>query len=287
MIAARHRRQRRLPQVDRLLVVAGSRAGPALRKCVAMGGLPDRAEPSHTNCLPGGGQFAPECGTIAHDAADLPPQLQRYLPRERVRGGVSNHRRLVVMGQVVRSPYATNAGVIKEQPVPFSHEHHVGDDGIDCRYCHTSVEDGAFAGIPPTQTCMNCHSHVWRDAEALAPVRASYRTGEPLVWNRVHDVPDFAYFDHGIHVHKGVACRTCHGRVDTMPLMWREATLHMEWCLDCHRSPAERVGSREDVFVMDAAEAVGQGGESAADGAVDWALQYHVQSKTNCSVCHR
>jgi hypothetical protein len=190
-----------------------------------------------------------------------------------------------LMSALVRSPYATSAHVIKEQPVPFSHKHHVAEAGIDCRYCHTSVESSSFAGIPPTETCMNCHSHLWVDSPMLEPVRASYRTGEPLRWNRVHDVPDFAYFDHSIHVRKGVACVTCHGQVDDMPLMHREATLHMEWCLECHRDPARFVGPRGLVFASS--------GHSpdlshiANWREVDWAREYHVKSKTDCSVCHR
>jgi hypothetical protein len=186
---------------------------------------------------------------------------------------------------LVRSPYATNAGVIKEQPVPFSHQHHVAECAIDCRYCHNSVETSSFAGIPPTETCMNCHSQLWADSRLLAPVRESYRSGTPIAWNRVHDLPDFAYFDHSIHVHKGVACITCHGDVDRMPLMWREATLHMDWCLDCHREPQKFVGPRELVFATNSSP------PPIAAAAVprdeNWGLKYHVQSKTDCTVCHR
>jgi hypothetical protein len=186
------------------------------------------------------------------------------------------------MGAIVRSPYATSAGVIKEQPVPFSHQHHVADIGIDCRYCHTSVEDSSFAGIPPTETCMNCHSQIWNEATMLAPVRTSYRDGKSLVWNRVNDLPDYAYFDHSIHISKGVACVTCHGRVDQMPLMSREATLHMEWCLECHFEPGRFIGPRERVFSPDAAE-----WNASQKRQIDLVEAYHVQSKTDCSVCHR
>lgn len=187
-----------------------------------------------------------------------------------------------LMLAIVRSPYVTSARVIKEQPVPFSHEHHVAACGIDCRYCHTSVEDTSFAGIPPTQTCMNCHSQLWTESPMLEPVRASYRTGKPLVWNRVHDLPDFAYFDHSIHVRKGVSCATCHGQVDQMPLMHREATLHMEWCLECHRQPERFVGPRELVFASAASPV-----DASKTGQANWIEAYHVQSKTDCSVCHR
>jgi hypothetical protein len=185
-------------------------------------------------------------------------------------------------GMYVRSPYATWAGVILEQPVPFSHQHHVAECGIDCRYCHTSVETSPFAGIPPTETCMNCHSELWRDSPLLAPVRESFRTGQPLVWRRVHDVPDFAHFDHSVHVHKGVACVRCHGRVDEMPLMWREATLHMEWCLDCHRDPERYIVAREDVFSMTCLLE-----ELPADERRRLGDEYALKSKTDCSICHR
>src|SRR6201993_796331 len=118
--------------------------------------------------------------------------------------------------EIQGSPYVTYAGVRKPQPVPFSHQHHVGDDGIDCRYCHTSVENSSFAGIPPTKTCMSCHSQIWADSPALAPVRNSFRDDQSIQWTRVHNLPGFVYFDHSIHVHKGIGCSTCHGRVDMM-----------------------------------------------------------------------
>ena len=183
---------------------------------------------------------------------------------------------------LARSPYVTEVGVVREQPVPFSHKHHVGDAGIDCRYCHTSVEESAVAGIPPTETCMNCHSQLWKDAPLLEPVRESYRTGKPLEWTRVHDLPDFAYFNHSIHIAKGIGCSTCHGQVDDMPLMWKAASLHMEWCLDCHRAPEKHIRPRNEVFNMD--------WKPADDPDFDAARlmrEYHVKSKTNCSVCHR
>src|SRR4051794_32271558 len=149
-----------------------------------------------------------------------------------------------------RSPWMTDARSPREQPIQFSHERHVGGNGIDCRYCHTSVEDSAFAGIPPTKTCMNCHSQIFSTSPFLEPVRQSFRTNQSIAWTRVHDLPDFVYFNHSIHINKGVGCATCHGRVDRMPLMRKEASLQMEWCLDCHRNPESYVRPREAVFDM-------------------------------------
>lgn len=150
-----------------------------------------------------------------------------------------------------RSNYKTRVHLAIDQPVPFSHQHHVAGLGIDCRYCHTTVEVSPFAGIPPTGTCMNCHSQIWADAPLLAPVRESWRTGRPLRWNRVHDLPDYVYFNHAIHVNKGVGCSTCHGRVDQMPLTWKNQTLQMEWCLDCHRQPEKYLRPLEEIFDLD------------------------------------
>ena len=188
----------------------------------------------------------------------------------------------LVGGSLQRSSYTTEVGTPREQPVPFSHRHHVGGIGIDCRYCHTSVEDAAFAGIPPTQTCMNCHRQIWSTSALLEPVRESFRTDRSLIWIRVHDLPDFVYFDHSIHVRKGVGCATCHGRVDQMPLMWRTQTLHMEWCLDCHRHPEQYLRPRDKVFTMDwepPADQLALGTRLVHD--------YGVNSMTSCSVCHR
>jgi len=161
---------------------------------------------------------------------------------------------VVILGWVLYvvqgSPFVTYAGVRKPQPVPFSHQHHVTGLGIDCRYCHTSVETSSFAGIPPTKTCMNCHAQIWTNAQLLEPVRASYRSGESLLWTRVNQLPDFVYFNHSIHVTKGVGCNTCHGPVDLMPLMYQQESLQMEWCLGCHRDPGKNLRPREQVFNM-------------------------------------
>ena len=182
----------------------------------------------------------------------------------------------------LRSSYSTQVDVARSQPVPFSHKHHVAGLGIDCRYCHTSVEESAFSGIPPTKTCMTCHSVIWKDAEILEPVRESYRTDESIEWTRVHDLPDFVYFDHSIHLAKGIGCSSCHGRVDQMPLMWKVNTLNMDWCLSCHRDPVAEVRPREELFNM----AWDPESLTRAERE-ELAASYDVQSLTNCSVCHR
>jgi hypothetical protein len=184
--------------------------------------------------------------------------------------------------RVAHSGYVTREGVVLQQPVPFSHDHHVAQIGIDCRYCHTAVEKEASAGIPPTQTCMNCHNQLWTNAEILEPVRASFREGKPLQWNRVNDLPDFVYFNHSIHVAKGVACTTCHGPVDKMPLMYQGTPLTMSWCLDCHRDPVKNLRPREEVTNVNWQPPA----DLAAQQAV-WAQAHNVQSKVSCSTCHR
>src|SRR6185312_6108550 len=197
-----------------------------------------------------------------------------------------------------RSPYVTYAGVARPQPVPFSHQHHVGGLGIDCRYCHTSVENSDFAGIPPTRTCMNCHSEMWTAAPMLEPVRESFRSGKSLVWNRVNDLPDFVYFDHSIHVNKGVGCNTCHGPVDRMPLMFNFASLQMEWCIGCHRGPEKVLRPRDQVFNMryqqpstDLPVVVdGKSFTDQMDLGKYLSNKYNLRSAmdiTSCSTCHR
>jgi hypothetical protein len=184
-----------------------------------------------------------------------------------------------------RSNFVTRQNQPREQPIPFSHAHHVGGEGFDCRYCHTSVEDSSFAGIPATQICMNCHSQIWRTSSTLEPVRASYRTGQSILWTRVHDLPDFVYFNHSIHVAKGVGCESCHGRVDQMPLMWQHATLKMEWCLNCHRHPEQYVRPRQYITTMGYVPAGDQ--EEIGRRLV---AEYHIQDPrllTSCSTCHR
>ena len=181
-----------------------------------------------------------------------------------------------------RSAYATGVGVAIEQPVPFSHKHHAGGLGIDCRYCHTSVETSNFAGFPPTKTCMSCHSQIWADSPTLEPVRASFRTDQSIQWNKVHKLADFVYFNHSIHINKGVGCQTCHGQVDRMPLVWRVNTLQMEWCLDCHRQPEKYVRPRDQVFNMSY-----QPDEDQSVLGPRLVAEYKIQKMTHCSTCHR
>jgi hypothetical protein len=186
---------------------------------------------------------------------------------------------------LMRSSWLTRQNETVEQPVQFSHAHHVGGEGIDCRYCHTSVEKSAFAGIPPTKTCMNCHSNLWANAPMLEPVRASLKNDTPISWTRVNDLPDFVYFSHQIHVKQGVGCVTCHGPVDKMPLMYQAHSLQMEWCLDCHKAPEKYLRPRDQVFNV--------AYEAPADQlALGMRLKQEynvasVQHLTTCSVCHR
>lgn len=186
---------------------------------------------------------------------------------------------------IARSPYVTDVGIARSQPVQFSHEHHVNGLGIDCRYCHTSVEVSAYAGIPPTHTCMSCHSQIWNDSPALAAVRESYRTGLPIVWTRVHRVPDYVYFNHSIHVNKGVGCASCHGPVDQMPLVWKAEPMTMEWCLACHREPEQHLRPREQIYNMDWTPA-----EDQFTLGTRLKEEYHVADPytlTQCYICHR
>jgi hypothetical protein len=190
-----------------------------------------------------------------------------------------------VFTQVSRSSYMTGRYVEKQQPVQFSHKHHTGDDGIDCRYCHTTVETTASAGMPSTQTCMNCHSQIWADAEYLEPVRASFRDNKPIEWERVHDLPEYTYFNHSIHIAKGVGCSTCHGEIDNMPSVYQENTLQMEWCLACHREPEKFIRPKSEIYNMQ-----WQDGDIEPETRLSLKADYKIRSKemlTSCSVCHR
>jgi hypothetical protein len=179
--------------------------------------------------------------------------------------------------------YFTRVAFIRPQPVPFSHEHHVSGLGIDCRYCHTSVEVSATAGYPATHICMSCHSQIWTNADMLAPVRRSLAEGKPIRWNRVNALPDYVFFDHSIHVAKGVGCTTCHGPINEMPLVWKGADLQMGWCLDCHRNPGPNLRPHEAVFDPD----WHRGPNTPSADQLVAANHIHPQSLSDCSVCHR
>ena len=189
---------------------------------------------------------------------------------------------LGLFDEVNRSPWVTQARVARDQPIQFSHERHVAGNGIDCRYCHTSVEESSFAGIPPTKTCMNCHSEIFSGSPYLEPVRQIFRSDRSIEWTRVHDLPDFVYFNHSIHVNKGVGCTTCHGQVDRMPLIWQEKSLQMEWCIDCHRNPEQYVRPRSAVFSVDYTAPSNQ-----LELGRQLVAQYNIQKLTSCSTCHR
>ncbi len=205
--------------------------------------------------------------------------------------------RVVIIGAVIsaagavgaalwlqRSDYITQVGVAKTQPIQFSHDHHVRGIGIDCRYCHSTVEDGPFAGIPASETCMNCHKIIWNTAPILEPVRQSAATGKPLEWVRIHDLPDFVYFNHSIHVSRGVGCSTCHGQVDQMPLMRQVSSLQMEWCLNCHRDPAPNLRPKSEITNMAWKPSPEQ--EAIARATIADAHS-QIESPQACSYCHR
>lgn len=181
-----------------------------------------------------------------------------------------------------RSAYVTQEGVARQQPVQFSHKHHAGQLGIDCRYCHTSVERGPVAGVPATQTCMSCHSQIWAQSPYLEPVRASFQSDRSIAWIKVYDLPDFVYFNHAIHVQKGVACATCHGRIDEMNQVWQASSLQMEWCLDCHRHPERYLRPREHLFDL-----AWQAPADQPTLGLELVREYDVRTRVDCSTCHR
>jgi len=179
--------------------------------------------------------------------------------------------------------YYTGVDFVQPQPVPFSHEHHVSQLGIDCRYCHTSVEVSANAGLPATHICMTCHSQLWTNANMLAPVRQSLAKGEPIRWNRVYNLPEYVFFNHSIHVTKGVGCTTCHGQIDRMPLTWKASSLAMSWCLDCHQNPAPNLRPRKEVFSTDWKPTP----DTPTGEQLLAAYNIHPATLSDCSVCHR
>jgi hypothetical protein len=214
------------------------------------------------------------------------PPAMNIVSRVTIAGGLLGTVSLMWLSLMfMRSSYGTDAGIVRAQPIPFSHEHHAGVLGIDCRYCHTTVEHSSFAGMPATKTCMNCHSQIWVGSEMLKPVRDSYAADAPLHWHRVYNLPGFVYFDHSIHVQKGIGCASCHGQIDEMPLTYQVPTLLMEWCLECHRKPERNIRPREEVFNMryqQPADQLSLGRQLCADYGVKTSLEI-----TSCTVCHR
>jgi len=191
----------------------------------------------------------------------------------------------IVYTQVARSSYLTGQYQEKMQPVQFSHKHHVGDDGIDCRYCHTAVETSSSAGMPSTQTCMACHSQVWSDSEYLKIVRDSWDNKKPIPWVRVHDLPEYTYFNHSIHVAKGVGCSTCHGNIAAMPVVYKQEALYMSWCLNCHRNPEQFLRPQSEIYNtawQPPADQIAQGLKLKEEYGIRTSFQL-----TNCSICHR
>jgi Cytochrome c7 and related cytochrome c len=197
-----------------------------------------------------------------------------------------------------RSGYATGMNEVIEQPVPFSHKHHVGELGIDCRYCHNSVETSSYAGIPATKVCMNCHQQIWTGAELLEPVRESYKLDKPIVWTKVYNVPQYTYFNHSIHIGKGVGCVECHGQVDEMPLIFQAKTLLMEWCISCHRDPEKHLRPPEEVFSMTWKPSqetfnpkTGEKYPTDPEALGKMLMENHgirsPMALTSCSICHR
>lgn len=210
--------------------------------------------------------FSPKSNT----AAKLWPILAGVVPA------------LLLWAGVNTTPWTHATGVAPEQPAPFSHLRHVSQVGLDCRYCHTSVETGAFAGIPATDTCFTCHSQIWPNSPLVAAVRDSQATNKPIRWNRVNKVPDYVYFDHSIHVTKGVSCFTCHGPVDKMALTYKETAFEMKWCLTCHRAPERFVRPQNKIYDPSYQP---PGGEEGKKLVKDYGIAK--EQLANCSMCHR
>ena len=202
---------------------------------------------------------------------------------------------IVSMAAFFRSDYTTGAREVVDQPIPFSHKHHVAELGIGCQYCHTSVDQSASAGFPPTRTCINCHQQMWTGAELLKPARESFKTDEPIVWNKVHNTPHYVYFNHSIHIKKGVGCYSCHGRIDEMNLVYQSKTLLMEWCLDCHRNPENHLRPLDEVYniAWAASDEINPDTKKPYDQLTlgrelkDKHMVREASITTNCSFCHR
>ncbi len=228
-----------------------------------------------------------ESKTVAADRFDFPPWANYLFPAALlVAIGVATYLPLVLTLGI--SPTTRNVGYQPEQPLPFSHALHAGQLGIDCRYCHSTVENAAFAAIPSTQTCLNCHAAIKSDSPHLEAVRASFEQGTPVSWVKVHDLPDFVYFNHSAHVNKGVACQTCHGQINEMEVVRQVEPMSMAWCLECHRSPEKHLRPREAVTSM--TWDVATTGKTQAEWGRELMSEYHIQSReflTSCTTCHR
>ena len=231
------------------------------------------------------------------------PRWTNYLLLILVIGGAGAGLYLPVLGALGASPRTTDVGYAPRQPVPFSHAQHAGQLGIDCRYCHVGVDKGPHSTLPPTQTCMNCHTSVKTTARvvdpdnnnaeivvpnpSLTPVFESWKTGKPVEWIRVHDLPDYAYFNHSAHVNRGVSCVSCHGRVDQMDVVSQAQPLSMAWCLDCHRDPAKHLRPLDEITNLAWKPPVGEEGEKLAQDLMQHYQIRDVAYMTSCSTCHR
>jgi hypothetical protein len=215
-----------------------------------------------------------------------------FPPRSNTFARISLLGTLILLGAVVglavlyvHSPAVNKVGVDVPQPVDFPHGFHVAAVGLDCRYCHETVDTSSFAGMPPTQTCMSCHSQIRLDSALLQPVRDSWETGEPIAWNRVNSLPDYTYFNHSIHVNKGMGCETCHGRTDEQRTAVKAETFYMAWCLECHRQPEKYVRPLDQVYTM--GFSLGENQEAIGASLV---REYNIRPAsvlTDCSICHR
>ena len=221
-----------------------------------------------------------DAGAVLTMAALFPPWANTATPVVVILLGVVAATAVCAPMICARTPFATGEGDPVVQPIAFDHRHHVGDDGIDCLYCHDAAERSAFAGIPASDRCLGCHNQVWSDSALIAPLRASAETGQPIRWQRVHALPDFVYFDHSIHVTRGIGCVTCHGRVDQMAAVFQVAPLTMSWCLDCHRDPAPHLRPRDQITSTTWVAAGGAQLAALADA-------YRPRRLTHCSACHR
>lgn len=193
---------------------------------------------------------------------------------------------LYVIGLVwyAASPKTTDVGYAPKQPVPYSHAMHAGELGIDCKYCHTTVDNASHAAVPSTETCMNCHQRIHVQSPKLVPVRESFASGLPVAWTKVHDLPDYAYFNHSAHVNRGVGCVSCHGRIDTMPVVYQHEPLSMGWCLDCHRAPENHLRPVEDVTNMAYEPPTG---ETQLALGLELRTEHNINPPIDCSTCHR